>query len=128
MIKEYYFYRVSWGWYEEYEPKVFYSKQKLTQEEFNSLIKDLAKQAVEQLVEKHDGWIGNSDIIKKVWKLLQKRDFKELEHNATYYMWGSSIIEEKDAEYTKHFDEETLRKIYKHNAKIENGLGKHVGF
>jgi len=134
-----YFYRVSFSWYEEYAPVVFYSEKKYSKEEFNDLIKKLAEETVEELIEKHDSWIGNDEImsgiidfdiikgkmknikiiVKGVWERLKDHGFKEVKYQVDYNMWGSSIIKEEDIEeYKKYLDEETLKKIVEHNEKI----------
>lgn len=116
------FYEVSWSWYEEYAHKTFYSQKKLSKEEFEVLIKKLSKEAAESLVDKHDGWIGNANIIKLVWELLKKEGFYELEYGTSYGMWGSGIINSDDEGYLEHFDQETFDKICQHNQKFGKKL------
>ena len=115
-------YRVSWSWYEEYAPREFYSNIEYSQQEFEVLIKKLMKEAANAIVETEEGYIGNHEIIEKVWELLEKEGFQEVEYRARYNLWGSRIIRADDEEYLEHLDKETLEKIYKHNQKIEDNI------
>jgi len=115
-------YRVSWSWYEDYAPREFFSNIEYSQQEFEVLIKKLMKEAANAIVETEEGYIGNQEIIEKVWELLEKEGFQEVEYRARYNLWGSSIITENNEEYLEHLDKETLEKICKHNQKISNRL------
>ena len=117
------FYEVAWGWYEEYDPRVFYSSENHTQSEFDELVKKLVDESAKEIVsENPDGWIGNTEIVGRVWKKLSLHGFHEVEFVAKYNMWGSSIIDSDDKEYKDYISMDVLSLIIKHNEKIRGRL------
>lgn len=126
-----YFYRVSWSWYEEYSPKVFYHTKKYSEQEFNDLIRRLSNEAGKELASREAGhFVGNTQIIERVWELLLGEGFKEVKYTQSYDMWGSCIIcgEDDMLHYSKYLDADTLKLLDDYNLKIKKKTWEDVGF
>lgn len=118
-----YFYKVSWDWYEEYDPRMFWSEVKVSQEVFDGMIKSLINIVSLRLVaDKYDGYIGNDEIINGVWKLLEEGGYHPVEYEGAYNLWGSGIIRLNDDEYKDHLTRSTWEKLDEHNAKVESRI------
>ena len=124
-----YYYEVAWSYYEEYDPKIFFSEKKLSEEEFNTLVRKLSDEsALELIPEEKDSWLGNSEIVPRLWKKLLEHEFFEVVCEQSFNMWGTGIPDdENDREvYKDYLSPDVLEKVIQHNKDTHDTLWKDV--
>jgi len=121
-----YFYKLTYGWYDESTDKEFWSEVKYSREQFDDLLRELVKQAVEDLIERHDTWIGASTIAKRVSQLLLTKEFFKLEYDAEHHMVGTGIYRadygKDDGWFDRMMDKELRDLIIEYNIAFEERL------
>ena len=117
MKVNWYFYKISWSWYEDYQPYEFASEKEYTNEQLEQIILNAMMSGIAEL-DKYDSWIGNIELIETALKHLPK-DFVPIKYQATYGLWGSIIIREEDTEYIDKLPTKLREIVYAHNKRIE---------
>jgi len=125
-----YLYRISWRWYEDYEPYVLIHERLFNDKEWNRIIKDAVNKAVKELLETNretNRFIGMDTIISKVVEILcREHGFRKAEYIQEFSLFGSIVIEEDDEdeikELGKYIDTKLVNEIIEHNMKIKRKI------
>jgi hypothetical protein len=120
MKVNWFFYKISWGWYEDYQPYEFASEKEYTNEQLELVVLNAMMSGIVEL-DTSDSWIGNDALIDTAIKHLPK-DFIPIKYQANYNLWGSCIIQENDPDYVDKLPTKLKEIVYAHNKRIEEEI------
>lgn len=127
-------YTLSYSWYEEYCPKLFYGPKRI--DGWENYCDSLLPEAIDLAIKNNSTetrdrpmWVGWSEITDAMAEILVQRGYEEVQPTEKVY-WGSNIIRNNGD--TKRFAEqatqdvsltmEKLSKVMEHNKLVEKDL------
>jgi len=123
------FFELSWSWYEDYQPYIFYHKNK-TKKDFNKDVKNLFRKYGDEYIESEESWIGAPVWVGFIADKLPELGYKRVNQQIPgFNVFGAYIIDgddSEDEEFSKIIGKRLYKKVIKRNKERNKEIRKEL--